>query len=60
MNSFSPRSGSGQHDIFNATYYNWKFKFGGMQASDFKRMKKKKRELNQLKGKEINHVVIIT
>jgi putative transposase len=27
------------HGISNATYYQWKSKYGGMEASDLKRMK---------------------
>jgi len=27
------------HGISDATYYNWKTKYGGMSASDLKRMK---------------------
>lgn len=29
-----------QHGISSATYYNWKSKYGGMEASDVKRLKK--------------------
>ena len=28
-----------KHGISDATYYNWKAKYGGMSASDLKRMK---------------------
>ncbi len=28
-----------RHGISDATYYNWKSKYGGMQASDLKRLK---------------------
>ena len=28
-----------EHGISNATYYQWKSKYGGMEASDLKRMK---------------------
>ena len=38
-----------KHGISDATYYNWKSKYGGMQASDLKRMKEMERELSQLK-----------
>lgn len=34
-----------KHGIPDATYYNWKSKCGGMQASDLKRMK----DMDQLK-----------
>jgi putative transposase len=37
------------HGISDATYYNWKSKYGGMNASDLKRMKEMERELSQLK-----------
>lgn len=38
-----------KHEISDATYYNWKSKYGGMDASDLKRMKELERELSQLK-----------
>jgi putative transposase len=38
-----------KHGIFDATYYNWKSKYGGMQASDLKLLKEMERELSQLK-----------
>ena len=38
-----------KHGISDATYYNWKFKYGGMGASDLKRMKEMEQELFQLK-----------
>lgn len=38
-----------KHGISDATYYNWKSKYGGMQASDLKRMKEMEQELSQLK-----------
>jgi putative transposase len=38
-----------KHGISDATYYNWKSKFGGMGASDLKRMKEMEQELFQLK-----------
>ena len=38
-----------QHGISSATYYNWKSKYGGMQASDLKRMKEMERDLGQYK-----------
>ena len=37
------------HGISDATYYNWKSKYGGMDASDLKRMKEMERELSQFK-----------
>ncbi len=37
------------HGISDATYYNWKSKYGGMSASDLKRMKEMERENAQLK-----------
>jgi len=38
-----------KHEISDATYYNWKSKYGGMEASDLKRMKELERELGQMK-----------
>ena len=37
------------HGISDATYYNWKSRYGGMSASDLKRLKEMERELSQLK-----------
>lgn len=39
-----------KHGISYATYYNWKSKYGGMEASDLKRMKELERELSQFKS----------
>lgn len=38
-----------KHGISDATYYNWKSKYGGMEASDLKRMKDMESELSRLK-----------
>ena len=38
-----------KHGISDATYYNWKSKYGGMEASDLKRMKEMEAELSQMK-----------
>lgn len=38
-----------KHGISEATYYNWKSKYGGMEASDLKRMKELEGELSQYK-----------
>ena len=38
-----------QHGISSATYYNWKSKYGGMEASDVKRLKALKEENVKLK-----------
>jgi putative transposase len=35
--------------VSEATYYNWKSKYSGMEASDVKRMKDMESELSQLK-----------
>lgn len=35
--------------ISEATFYNWKAKYGGMQASDVKKMKDMETELSQYK-----------
>jgi len=37
------------HGISDATYYNWKSKYGGMAVSDLKRMKEMELELSRLK-----------
>ena len=37
------------HGIRDATYYNWKSKYGGMNASDLKRMKEMEEEMSKLK-----------
>lgn len=38
-----------KHGISDATYYNWKSKFGGMEASQLKKMKELEAELSQYK-----------
>lgn len=38
-----------KHGISDATYHNWKSKYGGMSASELKRMKEMESELSQLK-----------
>ena len=38
-----------RHSISDATYYNWKAKYGGMSASDLKRLKETEVELAQYK-----------
>jgi putative transposase len=38
-----------KHSISEPTYYNWKSKYGGMEASDLKRMKEMEAELSRLK-----------
>jgi len=38
-----------EHGISDATYYNWKAKYGGLEASDLKRLKETESELAQLK-----------
>lgn len=38
-----------KHGISSATYYNWKSKYGGMEASDVKRMKELEEENSKLK-----------
>ncbi len=37
------------HGISSATYYNWKSKYGGMEASDVKRLKALEEENSRLK-----------
>jgi len=38
-----------EHGISDATYYNWKAKYGGLEASDLKRLKELEGELGKLK-----------
>ena len=38
-----------EHGISDATYYNWKTKYGGMEASDVKRLKDLEEENRRLK-----------
>lgn len=38
-----------QHGISDATYYKWKSKYGGMDASDLKRVKELEAENTRLK-----------
>lgn len=38
-----------KNGISNATYYNWKSKYGGMEASDVKRLKELEEENTKLK-----------
>lgn len=38
-----------RHGISSATYYNWKAKYGGMEASDVKRLKELEEENAKLK-----------
>ena len=38
-----------EHGISDATFYNWKAKYGGMEASDVKRMKDLEEENSRLK-----------
>lgn len=38
-----------KHGISDATYYTWKSKYGGMSASELKRMKEMEAELSRLK-----------
>ncbi len=38
-----------KHGISDATYYNWKSKYGGMEVSDLRRMKELEQENYKLK-----------
>ena len=38
-----------EHEVSEATYYKWKTKYGGMQASDVKRLRELEEENRQLK-----------
>ena len=39
-----------QHEISDATYYQWKSKFGGMEASDIRRLRELEEENRRLKA----------
>jgi putative transposase len=38
-----------EYEISQATYYNWKAKYGGMETSDIKRLKELEQENQRLK-----------
>ena len=38
-----------QHGISNGTYYNWKSKYGGMEASDVQKLREVQEENDKLK-----------
>lgn len=38
-----------EHGVSEATYYNWKSKYGGMEAADIKRLKELEEENRRLK-----------
>lgn len=38
-----------EYGMSDATYYNWKAKYGGMEASDIKRLKELEKENQRLK-----------
>jgi putative transposase len=38
-----------KHGISDATYYNWKSKYGGMEVSELRRMKELEQENHKLK-----------
>jgi putative transposase len=38
-----------QHGISDATFYNWKSRYGGMSASELKRLKETEADLSQYK-----------
>ena len=40
---------SREHGISDTTYYNWKAKYGGMEASDVKRLRELEEENRRLK-----------
>lgn len=40
---------AGEHGVSEATIYNWKAKYGGMEANEVKRMKELEEEDNRLK-----------
>ena len=39
-----------EHEISEATYYQWKSKFGGMEASDIRRLRELEEENRRLKA----------
>ena len=39
-----------EHEISEATYYQWKSKYGGMQASDIRRLRELEEENRRLKA----------
>jgi len=45
----SPKEICREYGISNATYYNWKAKYGGMDASALKRLKELESENSRLK-----------
>lgn len=49
-----------EHGIAEKTYYNWKAKFGGMQASEAKRLRELEEENRRLKHIVANQAVDIT
>ena len=38
-----------RHSISSATYYNWKSRYGGMQASELRKLRETEHELSKLK-----------
>jgi len=38
-----------KHNVSSATYYKWKARYGGLEASDLKKLRDQDRELSQLK-----------
>jgi putative transposase len=38
-----------EHGISSATYYKWKAKYGGLEASELKRIRELEHEVNKLK-----------
>ena len=50
---------SREHGISDATFYNWKAKYGGMQVSDVKRMKDLEEENARLKSIVANQTLEI-
>ena len=38
-----------EHEVSEATYYQWKSKYGGMQASDIRRLRELEQENRRLK-----------
>ena len=51
-----------EHEVSDATYYKWKSKYGGMQASDIKRLRELEDENRRLKKmyaeRSLEHVML--
>lgn len=51
-----------EHGISQATFYNWKSKYGGMDVNQLKRLKELERELSQYKkivAEQALHITVL-